>query len=68
MKIEIAFRSRPRIHALKDGAVKAEGLDLVVRDDLESSARHKMILEGDLDAGEMSTSGLIRGKAEGRPL
>lgn len=68
LRLETAFRPRPRIEALKDGSVGIEGVDLVVRDDLGSSERHRMILEGELDAGEMSTSGFIRGIAEGRPL
>lgn len=68
LRFETAFRPRPRIEALKDGSVGIEGVDLVVRDDLGSSERHRMILEGELDAGEMSTSGFIRGIAAGRPL
>jgi 4,5-dihydroxyphthalate decarboxylase len=48
--------------------VKADGVDLIFRDDLGSSERHALILDGELNAGEMSTSGFIRGIAEGRPL
>lgn len=68
MRIRVAFKPRPRVKALQDGTVKAHDLDLIVRDDLGSSERHALILEGELDAGEMSTSGFIRGIAEGRPL
>lgn len=68
MRIQTAFKPRARIKALQDGTVTLDGVDLVVRDDLGSSERHAMILNGELDAGEMSTSGFIRGIAEGRPL
>jgi 4,5-dihydroxyphthalate decarboxylase len=67
-RVQIAFKPRPRVKALQDGTVKLDGVDLVVRDDLGSSERHRLVLEGSLDAGEMSTSGFIRGIAEGRPL
>ena len=68
VRIQAAFKPRARIKALQDGTVTLDGVDLVVKDDLGSSERHAMILEGELDAGEMSTSGFIRGIAEGRPL
>jgi 4,5-dihydroxyphthalate decarboxylase len=61
-----AVMSRPRTAALVEGRISVEGVRFT--DSLLSPERHRLLEDGAIAAGEMSTSGLVRSRAAGGDL
>jgi len=57
------------VKALKDGTVKAEGIELTMLTDMDSSSRHwRMIRNMEFDVAELSGSSYLMAKDRGLPL
>ena len=57
------------IHALKDGSVKADGIELTVLTDMTSDVRHwRMIRNREFDVAELSMSNYLIARYQGLPL
>src|SRR5262249_40057028 len=57
------------VRALKDGTVKADGIDLTMLTAMDSSTRHWRFLRNqDFDAAEVSASGYLAARDRGHPF
>jgi 4,5-dihydroxyphthalate decarboxylase len=73
IKLTLGFAVTPRTHALFDGSVRPEGIELRCEsqfgDGLDNTgARHRAILGGMIDGGECSTSSLILARMRGMSI
>ena len=69
----LGFQRAPNTQSLIDGAVRPKGIDLSVQTQFAEGydnvgARHRWIIEGKLDGGELSISSFILARLRGLPL
>ena len=73
IKLTLGMAVTPRTHALFDGSVQPDGIELRCESQFgggldNTGARHRVILDGAIDGGECSTSSLILARMRGAPL
>lgn len=65
MRLSFAIGDYDRVRALRDGRVRAEGLDLVFLPLGPEEIFHRQIVHGEFDASEMSLGSYVTGLAHG---
>ncbi|HWP60738.1 MAG TPA: hypothetical protein VNL14_22785 [Candidatus Acidoferrales bacterium] len=73
MKLTLGLSLNPRTRALFDGSVTARGIELRLQSRFgagldNTGARHRAILQGQIDGGECSTSSLVLARMRGVAL